>query len=325
MLILLAAVSFAEEVEEVEAPGEDDMFWVGGGVAIRPGFAADTFSLGGELEADLLVQKGMFGARLDLDFQGTVLPDLAITEAAPNVVPINMVRPEWAMLEATGESWAARGGIVNAGFGLEDWDDRALYLPTHGEYYALSPGRMAGSEFGWTFGDDGPTVTIGGGLDLDWEAPIVEANVNVEGDVAATWSGVAVYPADGMYSAVLGAELYPAEFLTLALGGMTGVVGENGYGTLSLYGVFLPEAIVNPTVRVEGAFDPGGAFVFEAGDEPLSPWAVSAGGAIVPTDYMKFLVEAKVMGTADEPAGGVYASFCFFTPDPADDDDAEGE
>lgn len=313
MLTLLAAFAFAQESDS------DDLFWVGGGLAIRPGYTAETFSLGGEVEAGLLVKKGVFGARLDLDFQGMVLPELAIIEAAPDVVPINMIRPEWAMLEAAQGSWAARGGIINAGYGLEDWDDRQLYLPTHGIYYALSPGRMAGSEFGWTFGDDGPTVTIGGGLDLDWEAPIVEANINYEGDSFGTWSGVAVYPADGMYSAVIGAEMYPSEVVTLALGGMGGVVGENPYATGSLYGVFLPEAIVNPTVRVEGSFDPGDAFE----DGGLTPWAVGAGGAIVPTDFLKFLVEAKVMGTDGDPAGGVYASLCVFSPDPAEDEAVE--
>ena len=108
MLTLLAAFAFAQESDS------DDLFWVGGGLAIRPGYTAETFSLGGEVEAGLLVKKGVFGARLDLDFQGTALPDLAITEAAPDVVPINMIRPEWAMLEAAQGSWAARGGIINA-------------------------------------------------------------------------------------------------------------------------------------------------------------------------------------------------------------------
>jgi hypothetical protein len=320
MLFFLAAQALAQEND-----ADDDMFWVGGGIAVRPHYMLDTFSLGGEVEADLLAKKGIVGFRLDLDLNATVLPDLAITTVAPDIVPINMVRPEWAMVEVEGESWVARGGIVNAGFGLEDWDDRALYLPTHGEYYAYSPGRMLGSEFGWTFGDDGPTLTVGGGLDLDWEAPTVEANVNIEGDSFATWSGIAAYPTEGMYAAVIGAEVYPAELVTIALGGMAGVVGTNSYATGSLYGVFLPEAIVNPTVRIDASFDPDHAFDPGVGGVGLSPWAVSAGGAIVPTDWMKVLVEAKVMGTEGDPAPGVYAALCFFTPDPAEDDDEGGD
>ncbi len=316
MLFFLAARALAED-------DDDDLFWVGGGLAVQPSFAADTFSLGGELEADLLAQKGPVGFRLDLDLRAAVLPDFAILEAAPDVVPINMVRPEWAMVEASGESWAARGGIVNSAFGLEDWDVGAAYLPTHGTYFDLSPGRMLGSEFGWTFGDDGPTVTVGGGLDLDWDAPIVEANLNLEGDSFATWSGIAAYPADGMYAAVIGAEMYPAEVVTLALGGMAGVVGDKAYATGSLYGVFLPEAMVNPTLRLDASFDPDGAFA--DGGAPLTPWTVSAGGAVAPTDFLKFLVEAKVMGTADEPAAGVYAALCVFVPGPPEDEEDEDE
>jgi hypothetical protein len=322
MLLFIAAFAFAEEAEEA---GDDDFFWVGGGVAVRPGYMPEAFTLGGEVEADLLFQKGMVGGRLDLDFQGRVLPTLGVTEALPAVVPINYVRPEWAMLEVSGESWAARGGIVNAAFGLEDWDDRALYMPTHGEYFAYSPGRMAGSEFGWTFGDDGPTVTVGGGLDVDWDAPIIEANVNVEGDTFATWSGVAAYPADEMYNAVIGAEVYPAEIVTIALGGMVGIVGDNPHAAATLYGVFLPESIVNPTIRVEGAFDPGHAFDPGPGGQGMNPWAVGAGGAVVPTDWMKALVEAKITGTSTDPVPGVYLSLCFFTPDPAGDEDEDDE
>ena len=64
----------------------------------------------------------------------------------------------------------------------------------------------------------------------------------------------------------------------------------------------------NPTIRVEGNYDP---------DEwtGAAPWAVSAGGAIVPADWAKILIEAKVLGSAGEPVPGVYASLCVFRPE----------
>ncbi|GDX81997.1 hypothetical protein LBMAG42_38080 [Deltaproteobacteria bacterium] len=319
MLVLFLSTALlptarAEEGGIAEAPAptapadSDNFFFVGGGLAVRPGFSQDTFTLGGEAEADLRFGVGMVSGRFDLDVTGTVLPDVGIVEAAPDIIPINVVRPEWAMLEAAGDSWAARGGIVNAAFGLEDWDDWALYLPTHGQYFAATPGRMAGSEFGWTFGEEGPTVTIGGGLDMDYEEPIVEASVNYESDGWATWSGVAVYPAMDTYEAVLGAEVYPADFMTLALGGVAGMGQGSTFADVSVYGVFLPEAMINPTIRVEGNYDPDGW-------TGAAPWAVSAGGAIVPTDWMKFLIEAKVLGAEGDPVPGVYASLCVFRPE----------
>lgn len=296
------------EPAPAEEAGGDNFFFVGGGLAVNPGFSRDTFSLGGEAEADLRFGAGMVSGRLDLDFTADVLPDFAIVEAAPDVPVINIVRPEWAMIEVAGDSWAARGGIVNAAFGLEDWDAWALYLPTHGQYFDASPGRMAGSEFGWTFGEDGPTVTVGGGYDMDYEEPTAEVNVNYESDGWATWSGVAAYPTINTYVAVLGAEAYPADFLTVALGGLAGMGEGSTFADASVYGVFLPEAIINPTIRVEGSYDPDGW-------TGAAPWAVSAGGAIVPVDWAKFLVEAKVLGTTGEPVPGVYASLCVYRPE----------
>ena len=107
---------------------------------------------------------------------------------------------------------------------------------------------------------------------------------------------------------MLGAELYPAEVVTIALGGMVGASGGSPFADVAVYGVFLPEAVVNPTIRVEGNYDPDGA-------TGAAPWAVSAGGAIVPVDWAKFLIEAKVLGTTGEPVPGVYASFTVFRPE----------
>lgn len=291
---------------------DGDFFFVGGGLAIRPAYAADTFSLGGEAEADLSFKKGMLGGRLDLDFQPIVLPTLGYVTALPDVPGINIVRPEWAMVEVTGDSWAARGGIVNAAFGLEDWDDWALYLPTHGEYFASSPGRMAGAEFAWTLGDSGPTIALGGGLDLDWDMPIVEANITAEGDAYAVWSGVAVYPADQRYAAVLGAEAYPAEVVTLALGGMAGIDHASPFANVSLSGVFLPAGMINPTVRVEGSFDPEAV-------TGAAPFAASVGGAVAPTDWIKILVEGKMLLVGDELVPGAYASLCVYRVAPPEE------
>ncbi len=321
MLLLLAALT-----SPAHADDDDNFFFVGGAAAIRPGYGpvlypapsqAEGLSLWGEAEADLRFQAGIVSGRLDLDFAGTVLPDVGIVKALPDVPVIDTVRPEWAMIQAGGETWVARGGIVNAAMGLEDWDDWAMYMPTHGQYFAFSPGRMAGSEVGWTFGDDGPTVSIGGGADLDWDSEgIVEANVSYEGDAASVYSGVAVYPGIQRYAAVLGAEAYPAEFVTLALGGMAGVDGASPFTEVSLYGVFLPEAIVKPTVRLEAGFDPDGV-------TGGAPWAASVGGAINPTPYTKILLEGKLLGTAGDPVPGVYASLCIFRPEPGDDEEGD--
>ncbi len=289
--------------------GDDDFFFVGGGLAIRPAYAANTFFLGAEAEADLSFKAGMVGGRLDLDFQGTVLPTLGYVPVLPDVPVINIVRPEWAMVEVTGESWAARGGIINAAFGLEDWDDWALYLPTHGQYYAFTPGRMAGGEFAWTFGDAGPTLALGGGLDLDWELPIVEATITVESDAYAIWSGVAVYPADQRYAAVLGAEAYPAEVVTLALGGIAGMDHTSPFANVSVSGVFLPAGMINPTVRVEGSFDPDAI-------TGAAPFAASVGGAVSPTDWIKILVEGKMLLVGDDIVPGAYASLCVYRVSP---------
>ena len=292
------------------AHADDSPWFFGGGLALRPRYTAETFTLGGEAEADLRGSAGPLNFRLDLDLTATLVPDLGIEPVTPDVPVLNMVRPEWAMIEATGESWAARGGVVNAAFGLEDWDDSALYLPTHGQYFEASPGRMLGSEFGWSLWA-GPTFTVGGGYDLDYEEAIVEANINYESDGWATWSGLAVYPALEAYMAVLGAEVYPAEVFTLALGGMAGSGEGNVFANASIYGVILPSAMVNPTIRVEGSYDPGGW-------TGSAPWAVGVGGAVSPTDWAKLLIETKMMGTDGAPVSGVYASLCVFRPEPSE-------
>ena len=294
------------------AHANDGPWFFGGGLTLRPTYVGETFTLGGEAEADLRGSAGPINLRLDLDLTGTLVPDLGIKSVTPDVPVLNMVRPEWAMIETGGDTWAARGGVVNAAFGLEDWDDSALYLPTHGQYFEASPGRMLGSEFGWTFGEAGPTFTLGGGYDLDDEEAIVEASLNYESDAWATWSGVAVYPALETYAAVLGAEVYPAEVLTLALGGMAGSGEGNLFANVSIYGVILPSAMVNPTIRVEGSYDPGGW-------TGSAPWAVSVGGAVSPTDWSKVLIEAKMVGAEAAPVPGVYASLCVFRPETSEE------
>lgn len=316
LLSLLVSVCFfgapahAEDADEPESADKSEpaKVYVGGGLALRPTWSqASGFTFGGEAEADGLLEAGIFTVRLDLDFTFSAFPaPFAIQRAAPDVPVINTLRPEWAMVQAGGETWVARGGIVNSAYGLEDWDDWALYLPTHGQYYAASPGRMAGGEVGYTFGN-GLALSIGGGQDLDFESPVASATVNFEADSWGTYSGVAAYPALGLYSAVIGAEAYPAEQLTLALGGMAGVSEASPFALGSLYAVVLPEAMVSPTVRVEGGFDPDGAM-------GTAPWAASIGGAIKPTSFLKILLEGKLTGTDAGMEPGVYASVCVFRP-----------
>ena len=288
-------------------------FWAGGGVAGRGFFTPSSGYLGSaEAEADGLYNSDVINARVDIDFTAVYAPEFGVTEVPPDVPVINIVRPEWAMIEAHGDSWAARGGIINASFGLEDWDDWMLYMPTHGQYFAVSPGRMAGSEFGYTLGN-GVTLTIGGGYDLDFESSTVEANVNYEADSWGTWSGVAVYPELDTYEAVIGAEAYPHEALTLALGGMGGMAGESPFALGSLYAVVLPEGIVSPTARFEGAFDPDGY-------TGASTWNVAIGGAVKPVDWAKLSVEAKVSGSADVVEPGAYFSLSLFVPQPEEEE-----
>lgn len=301
----------------LSALAQDSSLFLGGGLAVRPAWEpAAGFMLGAEAEADLRANVDIVRFRLDLDVNVGLVPSFGVAEVLPDVPVINTVRPEWAMVAAGTETWDARGGIINAPFGLEDWDDWALYLPTHGQYFDATPGRMLGGEFAYTL-DSGLALGIGGGLDLDWDSPIVEVSANYEADSWGTYSGIALYPAMAdesggthmVAAAVLGAEAYPSEVLTLALGGQAGVADGEPFALASVYGVFLPEAMVNPTVRVEYSFDPSGYY-------GAAPWAVSAGGAIVPTEYLKFLLEAKVTGTAAEPSPGVYASLCIFRPEP---------
>jgi hypothetical protein len=317
LLSLLLSPSFfgtpahAEDGEGAE-PAE---VYVGGGVALRPAWSpADGFTFGGEAEADGLLEAGIFTVRLDLDFTFSAFPaPLTIQHALPDVPVIDTLRPEWAMVQAGGDTWVARGGIVNSAYGLEDWDDWALYLPTHGQYYAVSPGRMAGGEVGYTFGN-GLALSVGGGQDLDFEAPVASATVNFEADSWGTYSGIAAYPTIGLYSAVIGAEAYPAEQLTLALGGMAGVSEASPFALGSLYVVALPEAMVSPTARIEGSFDPDRAM-------GTAPWAASVGGAIKPTSFLKILLEGKLTGADSGVEPGVYASVCVFRPA----EEAEGE
>lgn len=297
-MLLLASFVLAAETE----------VFLGGGVALRPAWAPSTdFTLGGEVEGDFRLARGIFSTRVDLDVQAQFVPSFGILYALPDVVPINVVRPEWASVQLGGETWMLRGGIVNSSYGLEDWDDWALYLPTHAQYFIASPGRMAGGEAGYAF-ENGLALTVGGGMDLDFAAPIIDATINYENDSFGTWSGVAVYPSLALYEAIVGAEVWPAEQLTLAFGGMAGTSSGSPFAMGSLYAVALPEAIVNPTVRVEGALDPDGV-------QGLSPWNVSLGGAVSPTPYIKVLVEGKLSGTSGAPEPGVYASLCVFRPE----------
>lgn len=299
MLVLLSLLS--------PALAGEGSFFVGGGLALRPSWEpAAGFAFGGEAEADLQFGVGALSGRFDLDFNAMAYPTPGIVTVNPDVPVIDTIRPEWAMIQYAPGQFAARGGILNAAFGLEDWDDWALYLPSHAQYFAYSPGRLAGSEFAWTFGDGGPSVAIGGGWDLDYDQATVEANVTYSGDAFATWSGVAWYPADDHVMAVLGAEAYPAEVVTLALGGVAGVDAGSPFVDVSLYGVFLPEAMVSPAVRVEGAWDPDGV-------TGAVPFAAGAGGAIKPTDWIKVLVEGKALvDAAGDVSPGVYASLCVY-------------
>ncbi len=296
---------------------------VGGAVAVRPSYAPvtggsslDVPGLGGEVEGDLTFTKGIVSGRFDLDVQGTVLPTLGIVNAPPGF-PVNIVRPEQAQIQVGGDTWLARGGVLNANLGLDDWDEWLNYLPTWGESFGPSPGRMAGAEVGRVFGDGGPEIDVGGGLDMDSVLPIAEASVDYQGTNWTTDSGFAAYPTTGAYMIVASGTVSPAPVVTIALDGLAGIApagtAETAYAGLTVDGVFLPQLCVQPTVRVEGQFDPSG-FTGNA------PWTASIGGALEPTSWSKILVEGKLIGSPiasdATPTPALYASFAVFRPDP---------
>ncbi|MBM4391017.1 MAG: hypothetical protein FJ090_07835 [Deltaproteobacteria bacterium] len=311
MLLALVSLTFAQDAE----------VFIGGGVQGRGGLdLSDAGGFAGNAEAEVNVAGSAGGLvfRADIDATMDYAPAFGFQDPPPDFGVNEIARPEWLMIGYNGGSWESRGGIINAGFGLEDWDDWALYLPQHGQYFAVSPGRMAGSEFQWFFNDgDGPMLAVGGGYDLDYEAAIIEANVTVETDSFATWSGVAVYPEPDyeIYEAILGAEYYPADFLTVAVGGMGGMAYGSPFATGTVYGVFIPEAMVNPVLCVEGSFDPDGA-------QGLAPWAIRAGAGVVPLDFLKILVEGNMTGVpGGDPLPGVAFSVNVFRPEPEEEEE----
>lgn len=306
MLLALVSLTFAQDAE----------VFVGGGLQGRGALdLSDAGGFAGNVEAEVSVagNAGGFIYRADLDATMDYAPTFGFQDPPPDFGVNEIVRPEWLMLGYNGGSWEARGGVVNPGYGLEDWDDWTLYLPTHGQFFDPSPGRLAGSEFAWYF-ENGMQLAVGGGYDLDWESPNVETNVVYEGDAWSTWSGVSYYPSENYVTGIFSGEWYVADPFWLAWDSGAGAYDGGPFATAAIIGVFLPEAMVNPTVRVEGAFDQA--------DFGLAPFTASVGAAVVPVDFLKVLVEGKLTGVdGGDPVPSVAFSVNVYRPEPEEEEE----
>jgi hypothetical protein len=208
-----------------------------------------------------------------------------------------------------------RGGVLNPNMGLEDWDEWNNYLPTFSLMFdGASPGRVLGGEAAWALGDSGQAFAFGG-ADLDFAGrgtmtPLGGGGAFYEADSWATWSGVAVYPADEYWGVFAAVDCYPLDALWLSIDGGAGTSAGEPYAGGQLVVNVLPEAMVAPVARGELIYDPGGAAL------GLPDGTASAGARVAPLEGLQVALEVKAVFADGETTPGAYLSVQLFEPEP---------
>lgn len=304
-VLVLSAMAWAGEAEP-PAP----RIWLGGQTGALMGWQAGdrggaVGQVGAELDLRVGWKKAMF--RLDLDLN----LDPFTGESVYNPLP------EWAMLQVGNERARGRFGIFSPNIGLEDWDRWNNYLPTWSLNNTFAtPGRFLGAEVAGTLGDFELFGSIGADLDYaDLPTFAVALGISGERDTWATWSGIVAYPTDGFFGAYLAFDFYPLDQLWLSYDGGVGLSGTAPWWTNQVVVNILPEAVVQPVVRGEYIFDPGGEALGGA-EEGVAMGAVSVGLRSQPLEMMSIMVEAKGVFWEDSFSPGVHVSLDFLRPEP---------
>lgn len=297
-LFLLLPAAFAADLD----------FWYGGALSSVSGYQGSPYTML-QAEGDIRLGYGALFAAIDLDYHF----DPFLTDAQGNITPISPTYPpEAAYVQLGRKTWFVRAGVQSPAIGLEGWDEWNNYLPTFSLMFDNAyMGRMLGGSVG-RYLDDGTELSLFGGVDLDYAypgyTPIAGASIATEQDSFSTWSGVIAYPADDQYMGVLALELYPADFLSVAIDGGGGVGGESPFAGGELVVALLPEFVVHPAVRGEYVWDPDGYLG--------APMASAGVGAKVDcADWMQVGVEGKMMFGSGDPVPGGFAQVTFFRPE----------
>lgn len=273
-----------------------------------------------QLEGAFLLTAGNFTLDVQLDFFVDTIEGEIIEHPPADWAPTRYVRPEYVQAELDLGGPFIRGGVVNTGFGLEDWDLWNNRLPTYSNYYeTMSPGRLLGGEVGLAFGD-GNEITVHGGYDLEWESTRTGAALGYEAESWSTYSGVAIYPSIELYHLILGGEVMAHELLTIAYDGSVGVFGGSVFAVGDLTFVGWPDAMIAPALRVEGTVDGDG--VTEAPDA-----SVGIGATAWPLEWLRVAVEVNADFAGDEVVPGLFGALSLHTPGPPEDeaDEAGGD
>ncbi len=297
MLLLLPA-AFAADLD----------FWYGGALSSVSGYQGSPYMMI-QAEGDIRLAYGALFAAVDLDYHF----DPFLTDSQGNLVPIaETYPPEAAYLQLGRKTWFVRGGIQSPAIGLEGWDEWNNYLPTFSLMFnGAYMGRMLGASAG-RYLADGTELSVFGGVDLDWSyteyTPVTGASIATEQDAFSTWSGVVAYPTEDYYMGVLALELYPADFLSVAIDGGGGMAESSPFAGGELVVALLPEFVVHPAVRGEYVWDPDGYL-----GVPMA--SASVGAKVDCASWMQVGVEGKMSFGAGDPVPGGYAQVTFFRPE----------
>jgi hypothetical protein len=247
-----------------------------------------------------------------------VILDLHADPLAPSIV--TPVVPQEASVRGQFGAASVTTGVFNPQMALEDWDPWVNYMPAFSVlFWAASPGQVAGGMAGIEAGPG--EAFIYGGTDLSWGWPAVPdfasgvgagatfgAGYTAETDTWGTWSGVAAYPEQEVYGAYLSGEVYLGSAATVALDGAAGTMSGAPWGGLQAYVVALPEAIVQPVVRIEGVLDPDAVL---ASPHDLR---ASVGALTMPVPWLHVAVEGDLARTSSGWVPSATVSLTGLTP-----------
>lgn len=299
MLWLIGAASAAE-------------FWVGGGLAAGVAYedgavgamATDSVS---QVELDVTMDADRLTGGLEVDFH---LDPAAI--GWNDQIPVEAL---WVRYD--GEQGYVRPGVFTPDMGLEGWDDWENYQPSFSAMWdASAVGRVLGVEVGRDI-DEGGTVFVFGGADLDWSAPYdgyweptAGIGYSNEADAWGTWSGVYMRPKIEHYGVIAAVELYPHEKVWVSVDGNVSLLNTAPFASGQVMITALPETLVSPILRVEGVMDKqdvaGVGYNYAAG----------VGARVQPVDFARASVEAKMLVGDDGSEPAAYLTIDVFRPEP---------
>jgi hypothetical protein len=250
--------------------------WVGAG--LTTGAVTDFETAGAyptsQIEVNARLASGRWSARLDLDVHFDPLQ--------PEEGPAYPLPPEYAQIQYGETGFRLRGGVNNANFGLQEWDERDNYLPGFSQGWGAQIGQNVGVEPGIVF-EDGTEIFTFVGHDLAWGVLAAGAGFATELDAFGSWTGLQVLP-DLHYGALFSAnEIYPADALWLTLEVDAGMVESTPFVGGQLVANVFPESLGGAAVRLDA--QPAPQAVEDALGLDLHPLVASVAGRVTPTDW----------------------------------------